>query len=128
MAEADAVALYESRPSATIKSVATDLGVNPETLRNTSRQLRTRIGALDCRPSMGRTGSCFDNTAAESFWADLKEEIDTRFWPDRATARAGIFDFVETFYNRRRLRKHVHWSYLTPHETRLRYKQDQTPG
>ncbi len=31
--KADAVALYESRPEATIRSVAADLGVNPETLR-----------------------------------------------------------------------------------------------
>ena len=31
---ADAVALYHSRPDATIRSVAEDLGVNPETLRN----------------------------------------------------------------------------------------------
>ena len=74
---------------------------------------------------MGRTGSCFDNAAAESFWAVLKEEIGTRFWPDRATARADIFDFVETFYNRRRLRKHIHWGYLTPHSTRLLYRQGQ---
>ncbi|WP_329460744.1 IS3 family transposase [Streptomyces sp. NBC_01497] len=72
---------------------------------------------------MGRTGSCFDNAAAESFWAVLKEEIGTRFWPDRATARADIFDFIETFYNRHRLRKHIDWGYLTPHETRLRYRQ-----
>ncbi|MFK0287997.1 IS3 family transposase [Streptomyces sp. NPDC090499] len=90
----------------------------------TSSQLRTRIAQLQCRQSMGRTGSCFDNAAAESFWAVLKGEIGTRFWPDRATARADIFDFVETFYNRRRLRKHIHWGYLTPNETRLRH-QDQ---
>jgi transposase len=32
--KADAVALYHSRPDATIRSVAEDLGVNPETLRN----------------------------------------------------------------------------------------------
>ncbi|GAA1130439.1 transposase [Kitasatospora arboriphila] len=32
--KADAVALYESRPGSTIKSVADDLGINPETLRN----------------------------------------------------------------------------------------------
>ncbi|MEU2801637.1 IS3 family transposase [Streptomyces sp. NPDC006995] len=70
------------------------------------------------------TGSCFDDAAAESFWVVLKEEIGTRFWPDRATARADIFDFIETC-NRRRLRKHIHWGYLTPHETRLRYRQDQ---
>ncbi|KMS77898.1 transposase [Streptomyces regensis] len=30
----DAVALYRSRPEATIRSVAADLGINPETLRN----------------------------------------------------------------------------------------------
>ncbi|WP_424921122.1 IS3 family transposase [Streptomyces sp. wa1] len=32
--KADAVALYESRPDATIRSVAADLGINQETLRN----------------------------------------------------------------------------------------------
>ncbi|WP_425276480.1 transposase, partial [Streptomyces swartbergensis] len=31
---ADAVALYQSRPEATIRQVAADLGINPETLRN----------------------------------------------------------------------------------------------
>ncbi|MFG2632311.1 integrase core domain-containing protein [Streptomyces sp. NPDC048473] len=96
-----------------------------ELAQYTSGQLRIRISQLGCRQSMGRTGSCFDNAAAESFWAVLKEEIGTRFWPDRATARADIFNFVETFYNRRRLRKHIHWGYLTPHETRLRHQQNQ---
>lgn len=80
----------------------------------TSGQLRDRSGKLGHRQSMGRTGSCFDNAAAESFWAVLKEEIGTRFWPDRATARADIFDFIETFYNRRRLRKHIHWASSRP--------------
>ncbi len=32
--KADAIALYESRPEATIRQVAADLGINPETLRN----------------------------------------------------------------------------------------------
>lgn len=35
--KADAVALYESRPGATVRSVAADLGVSPETLRNRVR-------------------------------------------------------------------------------------------
>jgi hypothetical protein len=68
---------------------------------------------LNLRQSCGRTGSCFDNAAAESFWALLKEEIGTRTWPDRATARADVFAFIETFYNRRRLRKHKVFGYLT---------------
>ncbi|WP_406336046.1 hypothetical protein [Streptomyces sp. NBC_00203] len=58
-------------------------------------------------------------------WAVLKEEIGTRFRPDRATTRAGIFDFAETFSNRRRLRRHINRGHLTPHETRLRHQQDQ---
>lgn len=32
--KADAVALYQSRPGATIRQIAADLGINPETLRN----------------------------------------------------------------------------------------------
>jgi transposase len=32
--KAEAVALYQSRPGATIRQVAGDLGINPETLRN----------------------------------------------------------------------------------------------
>nr|WP_308288238.1 IS3 family transposase [Streptomyces corallincola] len=55
----------------------------------TSGQFRDHIRELVLRQSCGRTGSCFDNAAAESFWVLLKEEIGTRIWPDRATARAG---------------------------------------
>ncbi|MFE6338417.1 transposase [Streptomyces sp. NPDC057798] len=36
--KADAVALYKSRPEATIRSVAADPGINPETLRNWVRR------------------------------------------------------------------------------------------
>ncbi|MFD4718265.1 IS3 family transposase [Streptomyces sp. NPDC058423] len=59
-----------------------------------------------------------------SFFALLKEEIGTRRWPDRTTARADIFAFIETFYNRRRLRKHPAWGYLTPLEIRQRHEQE----
>ncbi|MGW3933719.1 IS3 family transposase [Streptomyces microflavus] len=87
----------------------------------TSTRFQDRIRELELRQSCGRTGSCFDNAAAESFWALLKEEIGTRVWPDRATARADVFDFIETFYNRRRLRRHKVFGYLTPTETRQRH-------
>ncbi|MFJ2263524.1 DDE-type integrase/transposase/recombinase [Streptomyces sp. NPDC087844] len=84
----------------------------------TSAELRHAMGELRLRQSCGRTGSCFGNAAAESFWALLKEEIGTRLWPDRATARAEVFAFIETFHNRRRLRKHKVFGYLRPAETR----------
>ncbi|WP_432066020.1 IS3 family transposase [Streptomyces sp. C10-9-1] len=93
----------------------------------TSDELRREIDRLGLRQSMGRTGSCFDNAAAESVFALLKEEIGTRRWPDRSSARADIFAFVETFYNRQRLRRHPRWGYLTPLETRQRLEQN-TPS
>ncbi|ALO93834.1 hypothetical protein SHL15_2692 [Streptomyces hygroscopicus subsp. limoneus] len=62
----------------------------------------------------------------ESVWTVLKGEIGTRIRPDRATARAEVFTFIETFYNRRCLRKHPVFGGLTPHETRQRFRSDQT--
>nr|WP_167532517.1 integrase core domain-containing protein [Streptomyces prasinus] len=88
----------------------------------TSTQFRERIRELGFRQSCGRTRSCFDNTAAESFWALFEEEIGTRSWLDRATARAEVFNFIETFYNRRRLHEHKTFGYLTPAETRQRHQ------
>ncbi|WHM40999.1 IS3 family transposase [Streptomyces sp. BPTC-684] len=94
-----------------------------------SGELRCEIRKLNLMgQSMGRTGFCCDNAAAESFFAVLKEEIGTRLWPDRATARAEFLSFTETFSNRRRLRKHPQWGYLTPLETRRHHEQGHTPA
>jgi len=114
----DALAAAErTRGSLTGAVLHTDHGAE-----YTSTQFCDRIRELGLRNSCGRTGSCFDNAAAESFWALLKEEIGTPIWPDRATARAEVFTFIETFYNRRRLRKHKTFGYLTPAETRQRHQ------
>jgi putative transposase len=56
------------------------------------------------RSSVGRPGTCYDNAAAESFFATLKTELLHRAtWPTRQQARTAIFDYIETFYNRHRL-------------------------
>jgi putative transposase len=83
-----------------------------------SQEFRDELKKFDLKQSMGRTGSCYDNAAAESLWAVIKEEIGRRDWADRAAARRDVFEFIETFYNRRRLRKHAELGYLTPIETR----------
>ncbi|MFF1344160.1 IS3 family transposase [Streptomyces sp. NPDC058290] len=93
----------------------------------TSREYRTLIRELKLRQSMGRTGSCYDNAAAESFFGLLKAEIGTTVWESHEAARADVFRFIEVEYNRTRLRKHPVYSYVTPIETRALTTQDVTP-
>lgn len=65
--------------------------------------------------SMGSRGDCFDNAVAESFFATLKKElIHRRAWPARAELRTEVFDYIETFYNRRR--RHTTLGHLSPAE------------
>jgi putative transposase len=67
------------------------------------------------RTSVGRTGVCWDNAAAESFFAALKNEMCYRHsWPSRARARFAVAEYIEVFYNRRRL--HSSLGYRTPFE------------
>ena len=67
------------------------------------------------RQSTSRTGSCLDGAAAESFFATIKTEIGTASWPDRASARRDIENWI-THYNHRRL--HSALDYQTPNSTR----------
>jgi transposase InsO family protein len=63
--------------------------------------------------SVGRKGECWDNAVAESFFATIKRElIDTRAWPTRAGLRRGVFEYIEGWYNTRRL--HSTLGYLSP--------------
>jgi transposase InsO family protein len=94
----------------------------------TSKEFRREIKKLGMRQSMGRTGSCYDNAAAESFFGLLKAEIGTRVWDNRAAARADVFRFIEVEYNRTRLRRHPEHGYLTPLETRVLLQRDLTPA
>jgi putative transposase len=65
--------------------------------------------------SVGMAGECWDNAVAESFFATIKRElIDTRAWPNRAGLRAAIFDYIEGWYNTRRL--HSSLGYISPAE------------
>lgn len=64
-------------------------------------------------PSMGRAGSALDNAISESFVSTLKcELIHRRRFPTREAARSAIFEYLEAFYNRRRL--HSALGYMSP--------------
>ena len=71
-----------------------------------------KIGAVQ---SMSRKGNCYDNAAMESFFKTLKTELlqGTTF-DDLKEARQLVFEYVEVFYNRRRL--HSSLGYRSPEE------------
>jgi putative transposase len=72
-----------------------------------------RLEEVGLVPSMGRTGTALDNAMAESFIATLKTElVHRRRFPSREVARSAIFEYLEGFYNRRRL--HSALGYRSP--------------
>lgn len=79
----------------------------------TSFEYRERLRELGVTVSMSRKGNCWDNAVAESFFATLKTELIHRNkWADISKLRAGLFEYIEVFYNRRRL--HSSLNYRTP--------------
>lgn len=77
--KADAVALYESRPEATIKQIAADLGINPETLRNWIRAAgssrpRGRRAAVGPSPAPSSPALEAEVAALRRENAELKKE------------------------------------------------------
>ena len=81
----------------------------------TSAEFRKKLRALKIRPSVGRTGVCWDNAMAESFNGALKNELIYRTaYPTNKKARDAIAQYIEVFYNTRRL--HSGLGYRTPLE------------
>ena len=80
----------------------------------TGREYATLAGDLEITLSVGRTGQCWDNALAESFFASLKGEcLDQRAWPTHASARRAIVDYVGWFNG---TRLHSALGYVTPNE------------
>lgn len=91
----------------------------------TSAQFAAHLHLYGITGSMGRTGVCWDNAMAESFFAVLKNELVHRtVFPTHDTARHAIAEYIEVFYNRTRL--HSALGYRTPHEITAEYQQTQS--
>jgi transposase InsO family protein len=79
----------------------------------TSRDFRQLARDHGVVLSLGRKGDCWDNAVAESFFATIKRElIDRRAWPTVTGLRRAVFDWIEGWYNTRRL--HSSLGYLSP--------------
>ena len=65
--------------------------------------------------SMSRQGDCYDNAVVESFFHTLKtEHIPFQKYKTRAEARRDLFEWIEVYYNRRRI--HSTLGYVSPSE------------
>ncbi|MFD0078846.1 IS3 family transposase [Streptomyces sp. NPDC127166] len=86
----------------------------------TSRELATLAPEFNVRLPVGRTGQCWDNALAESFFSTLKNELgDSRPWPSRAAARTAIFEWIESWYNLHRLHSSLGYRSPAEYETAL---------
>ena len=82
----------------------------------------TLAGDLEVTLSTGRTGQCWDNALAESFFASLKGEcLDQQPWPTRAAARRATVEYI-AWYNGTRL--HSALGYMTPDEFETASRQE----
>jgi transposase InsO family protein len=90
----------------------------------TSYDFATTLAGMGMRQSVGRTGVCWDNAMAESFFGALKNEwLNRMIFATRAQVRQEVVKYIEGFYNRQRL--HSGLGYKTPLEVHNEYLNGQ---
>jgi putative transposase len=90
----------------------------------TSTEYAQVLRRLDIRQSVGRTGTCYDNAMAESFFAALKNErVNRTVYPTRKHAVDDVARYIELRYNSQRL--HSGLGYKTPREAHAEYLNRQ---
>jgi putative transposase len=78
-----------------------------------SHELRKALKDRGMIPSMGSTGSCYDNAITETFFHTLKTELIYHSkYATRDAAHMELFDYIEVFYNRQR--RHSSINYMSP--------------
>jgi len=81
----------------------------------TSEQFQRLLADQGITCSMSRQGDVWDNAAMESFFSSLKtERVNGKVYGTRNQARAGVFDYIERFYNARR--RHSTIGFVSPVE------------
>lgn len=81
----------------------------------TSTNFHQALQRHDMVASVGRTGVCWDNSLAESFFAALKNErVHRTVYPTKAHAKRDVVNYIEGFYNSRR--RHSALDYQRPDE------------
>lgn len=91
----------------------------------TSADYRALVVALGMRSSMGRTGVCWDNAMAESFFSAVKNErVYRTVYATKTQAKRDVIAYIEGFYNSRR--RHSALGYQRPNDVHYSYTQSAT--
>jgi putative transposase len=81
----------------------------------TSFRFAQRLPDNGILPSRGSVGDSYDNALMENFWSTLKIELVYRTaWRTRDESENAIFEYIDGWYNTRRIQKEL--GYLSPHE------------
>ena len=81
----------------------------------TSQVFEDYVMAKKMLHSFSRKGNPYDNACIESFHAALKkEEVYTKVYYDFEEAQRAIFEYIESWYNRKRIHESI--NYMTPQE------------
>jgi len=91
----------------------------------TSQQFAGTLRKYNLRQSVGRTGICYDNAMAESFFAALKNErVHRTQYPTREHARRDVVRYIEFWYNSKR--RHSGLQYRAPQQVHEEYLERQS--
>ncbi|WP_411147062.1 IS3 family transposase [Streptomyces sp. x-80] len=74
--------------------------------------------------STGSVGDSYDNALSENLWTLVKtESIRSRVFTTRAGANLALFEYIDGFYNSRRIQRRL--GYLSPIEFEEKHYADQ---
>jgi len=91
-----------------------------------SHAYRALLQSWKMSASMSAAACCYDNAAMESFWSTLKTElIHHACFADLRAARTAIFEYIQLFYNPRRLHSALGYQSPVDFETQTNYNQKQ---
>ncbi|MFF3733385.1 IS3 family transposase [Streptomyces sp. NPDC002476] len=89
-----------------------------------SIKLTTRLMRAGVEASMGSVGDSYDNALAENLWMLIKTEgLRDRTFTTRAEANLALFEYIDGFYNSRRIQEQL--GFLSPIEFEEKYYAEQ---
>ena len=115
-----------------LKQALVDRRPAPELLHHSDRGIQYASSAFKALlhswnliPSMSAKGNCYDNAAMESFWSTLKTELIYQSnFQTLQDVRTAVFDYIQTFYNPKRLHSALGYKSPVEFENQINYKNN----